>query len=248
MLLSNLQAELAEALLSEQVVADKWLPVEHIQIYQHNINSTLTRALKDTYPLVNKLVGDDYFNQVAQDYILNYPSRSGNLHDYGRYFPNFLPNYDALHQFPYLTDVAALEWACHSIYFAADHAPLNITRLAQITPEQLNHVHFILHPASQLLIFQHPILDIIDFCKNNHGQTLTLTNTGANLLIIRRELEIALVPLSKADFTFLYALSQHASGSEALKLTLQQDPHFKLDEKLPMWVQDKTIVDCNITE
>ena len=64
---------------------------------------------------------------------------------------------------------------------------------------------------------------------------------GVHVLIIRKELDISLMPLDENEFIFLSALIEHQSVAKALNLALQINPKFELDQKLPLWVENKII-------
>lgn len=243
MSLQNVQAEFTDIILSEDEQTDLLTPSENMIIYRNNILSNLINALFDTYSMVARLVGEDFFRITAKEYIHLYPSRSGNLHDYGEYFSDFLSEYPPIKNLPYLAEVAEFEWLCHQIHLAADHSPLDIKSLEQVSPDQYHLLHFILHPASRIVKFHYPLLRIIDLCKGNIDEEININEGGVKLLIIRRDLDILLLPLSSADFTFLHALHHNKTLSEALEETLLIDSEFNLDERLPVWIQDKTIVD-----
>ena len=85
MSLPNKQADFVEALLTKDTSVDFIRPDSNIVIHQNNIVSNLTETLKNTYPLLLKLLGEKFFAVAAKEYINRYPSRSGNLHDYGEY-------------------------------------------------------------------------------------------------------------------------------------------------------------------
>jgi len=248
MLLQNLQSELAELILTNDQHTSLVSLAQHIAIYQNNIIANLVNTLRDTYPLVTKMVGDDFFKIAAKEYITQYPSRSANLHDYGEYFGKFLAEYPPVHDLIYLTEIAEFEWACHIIYFAAEHAALDIRILDHLTSDQYEKLYFIMHPASQLMQCHYPILKIIDLCKGNTTEDIDISEGGINLLIIRRDLDICLVPLTASEFVFLTALQDGKTLSGALQETLAIDADFKLDEKLPGWIQHKTIIDCFVAE
>lgn len=171
---------------------------------------------------------------------------SGNLHEYGEYFADFLSEHSALESLVYLYEVAKFEWVCHGLHFAADHLPLNLEALAEIPPEEYDALHFILNPASHLMQFQYPILQIIDLCKGLTDDDIDLTAGGMNLLIIRRTDDIMLMPLSPADYVFLTQLHIGAALAQALQAATHVDSDFKLEAKLPGWIQDKTLVDCYV--
>ena len=118
--------------------------------------------------------------------------------------------YSAISDLVYLPEVAALEWACHHLQFAADHAAFTISLLEKLSPDDYDTLHFQLHPASQLIQFQYPILRIIELCDNK------MNEGGINLLIIRREFDIELVSISTSEFIFLTAkkISQLHDGMQ----------------------------------
>lgn len=246
MSLQNAQAEFAEIIFSDEAHAELCQPAENICIYRNNINSTLLNTLIHIYPMIEKLVGEDFFKTMANEYISRYPSRSSNLHEYGQYFGDFVAEYPPVENLYYLAEVAKLEWACHTLHFVADHAVFDIRLLEKLSPDHYDNLHFVLHPASQLFKFDFPVLRILDLCKNEIDEQINLNEGGVNLLVIRRDLDIQLVPLSAADFAFLNSLHDNNSLSESLEAAMLVDPSFNLDEKLPAWIKDKTIVDCSL--
>ena len=243
---SNWQAELAEAIISGDHVVDGVQPQHNISIHHNNMMSTLIKTLRETYPLIEKLVGDDFFNITAKEYIKHYPSRSPNLYEYGEYVSDFLASYPPVHNLIYLAEVAQFEWLCQQLLLAPDHARFDLKALSSISPNHYNELHFVLHPASKLVHFHYPILKIIELCKYDTNQTIDINSGGVNLLIIRRENDLCLAPLTDAEFTFLEMLQEGKTVSEALNTALVQDSTFSLEEKLPLWIKDKTLVDCFI--
>lgn len=245
MSLQNLQLEFAEAVCSGNLQIETVLPIQNLRIYQNNILKHLLKALQTTYPLIVKLVGEDFFQICAKEYIKQYPSRSGDLNDYGEYFSDFLVKYDPVKDLIYLAEVAQFEWICHLLLTAAQPPALDIDVLNKISPENYEQIRFVLHPASKIVKFYHPILRIIELCQKDIGDDVVeLGDEGVNLLMIRRDLDISLIPLSEGDYIFLTSLAEGQSVAAALETTLQADPTFELDNKLANWVKDKLIVDC----
>ena len=244
MQLQNLQLEFSEAIQSDDQSLDFILPPQNIRIYQYNVQAHLLQALRQTYPLVVKLVGDDFFRMTAKEYIKHYPSRSGDLHDYGQYFSDFLAEFQPVKDLIYLAEVAQLEWTCHALLIAGTHAPFDSALLNRVAPEHYDQIHFLLHPASYVKKFYYPLLRIIDLCKGDMDDTIDLGEGGVYLLMIRKELDINLISLSESEFTFLAALQENLSLAAALEAALQIDADFSLDKKLTEWIQEQIIVDC----
>jgi len=93
------------------VVADGITPQERLSVYRNTFIQTLIRALRLSYPAVDQLVGTEFFDATAREYIAQQPPRSGYLEEFGGDFSAFLGRFTPCVSVPYLPDVAQLEWA-----------------------------------------------------------------------------------------------------------------------------------------
>lgn len=247
MSLQNLQLELADVLFGDITDSDIALrPKNNLLIYRHRVADILTHALEETYPLIVKLVGRDFFKVTAKEYIKHYPSRSSALFDYGAYFSDFLAEFEPLHDLIYLVEVAQFEWICHTLSSAANHPGMHKFQLDNITPEQYDQLHFTLHPASHLQRFYYPILQIIELCKSGKNESVDVDAGGVNLLIARHEMDLTLIPLTHAEFTFLDMIIEGKSVGESLNTAMMIDKDFNLSTKIPEWIENKILVECNL--
>jgi hypothetical protein len=110
-----------------------------IDVHRNNVRVNLANALRSAYPVVERLVGSEFFAYAAQCFIETHPSRSANLEDYGAGFGEFLRDFAPAESLPYLADVAALEAAIERVARAADDAasarldsPYPILRIWQV--------------------------------------------------------------------------------------------------------------------
>jgi hypothetical protein len=91
-----------------------------LDIHRNNWRSNLSNALRASYPVVERLVGAEFFAYAANCYIDENPSRSSNLEEYGGDFAEFLSNFPAAQSLPYLADIATLEATIEKVLVAAD--------------------------------------------------------------------------------------------------------------------------------
>lgn len=245
MSLQNVQAELAELLFNKETT-NVITPVENFSIYRNNIRSALISTLQETYPLIVKLLGEDFFKVACREYIAQYPSRSSNLNDYGEYFSHFLAHYPPVKNLIYLVEVAEFEWICHRLYFAADHSGFDVSRLRPLVKDQYENIHFSLHPALVVKKFHYPMLDIIDLCNHRSDKEVDITQGSINLIIARRDFEIKLIPIADADFQFLNAIQEGATLGQAYMATQRYDTKWDIEKKLVDYIQQKVIVDCDL--
>lgn len=243
MSLQNVQADIAEMILSEETHPGVCHPLENIEIYHNNVIVTLLKTLKNAYPMIEKIVGEDFFLAAAREYTRRYPSRSGNLHDYGEYFSDFLTEYPPALPLIYLPEVANVEWAIHTLQFAAEHAPLNSHQLDDLNPSQYDAFTLILHPATKLVKCHYPIFDIMKLCEGKLDRNIDLTAGGVNLLITRPVYEIQYASIEEDAFIFLSCLQHHTSITDALDQALAVNPAFDLSHHLNEWVNAQLIVE-----
>ena len=148
----------------------------------------------------------------------------------------------------YLPEVAQFEWACHLVSRAENHGVIDTTLLQSISPDLYSNLHFSLHPACVVMKFNYPILRIIDLCKGEINQEIELSEGGVNLLIKRHAQDVTYLELNEAEYVFLAALNDGEPLATAVNTAQYIEPRFALNEKLPAWVQDGTIVECYLAD
>src|SRR5258708_12541187 len=144
----------ASAMLAAEVRA------ERLDIYRNTFLLTLTKALRLCFPVVQKLVGDEFFEGAAQVFIAGHPPRAAWLDQYGAEFPDFLRAFGPAASVRYLGDVAELEWAVNCALHAADAEPLDPAKLAAVAPENQGRIRLIPNPSVALVQSGYPV-DVI---------------------------------------------------------------------------------------
>ncbi len=177
-------------------------------IYRNNHIVGLSNALGRSFPVVRKLVGDEFFDVAAREYVLHYPPHSPVLLLYGDQFGTWLEQLPGRSRFPYLGDLARLEWSRKAAFYASDAKPLSIRMLSEVPESELASLQLILHPSLQLLSSRWPVLSIWQDCtKTRHSGTVRM-DQREQLMIIRPDDEILMQTLTDGHFTFLRRLSQ----------------------------------------
>ena len=106
--------------------------VDRLDIYANMYFYRLLDGLAEDYPRVHAAVGADRFHNLATDYLLRHPSEHPSLRHLGRRLPVFLDAYPLREEFPYLADLARLDWA-HVEVFDAPDTLLSCARREQST-------------------------------------------------------------------------------------------------------------------
>ena len=209
-----------------------------LEVYRNNFRGNLHDALAGAYPVIEQLVGKEFFRGLTRAFIAQHPSRSGNLHHYGKHLPDFVATFSPAQSLAYLPDVAALEWACHCAYFAADAAGLDLGKLAQTSPEQYSNLLLHIHPACHVVRASYPIAAI----WHVHQPGAALFETGnfhINLdsgrsiaLVIRSEDVVQVGDLPEAEADWLESIRAGTRLGAATDVTLEKYPHFDLSQSL----------------
>jgi hypothetical protein len=127
-----------------------------LAIYRNTCLSALVNALRLSFPAVQRLVGAEFFEAAAREFIRGSLPASAYLNDYGADFPGFLSRFTPAAGLAYLGDVAQLEWAVNRALHAGDAPRLDLTRLARLDEPALSRVSFSAHPALSLLRLESP--------------------------------------------------------------------------------------------
>ncbi|MGH8594811.1 MAG: DNA-binding domain-containing protein, partial [Gammaproteobacteria bacterium] len=213
-------------------------------IYRNNIVNSFAEALRACYPIVDRLVGDRFFNHTARAYLRAYPSRSGDLREYGSAFDQFLEGFAPAKALAYLPDVARLEWARQLVYHAAEAEPIDLTTLEAIAPEQLTDLRFKLTPAAQLLASPYPLLRIweVNQADFEGEKRINLAIGGVRLLILRRGLSIEMQALGSGEYVLLCELAGGKTLGEAYEQAAEQESEFDLAEALKRHVLGQSLI------
>lgn len=209
-----------------------------IAIYRNNLREGFRKALALEFPVIERLVGEDYFRQLALSFLSEHPSRAGDLHPIGAPFAQFLSRRFEDTPYAYLPDVAALEWAYQQSLVAADAPPFDVATLRDIPPEAYGHVLFTLHPACGLLRSPYPVVRIwaVNQPESTDDEVVDLSS-GADFVLIRRADEgVEMRRIAAADFAMLDAFSQQAHLAPALEQARAIDPDFDLGAALRRFI------------
>jgi hypothetical protein len=243
--LYKLQQAFAADLWDEQlnqldgVILDGRLPADRLfQVYRNNFWLSVEDALADIYPVVQRLVGPDFFSFLTDRFIRSHPPYQGNLHRLGGDLPGFLQDFKPAAGLPYLPDTARLEWAYHQVFHAADAQPYNAQALAGIPPEQILQIQFRLAPNCRLVCSTYPIFQIWRVNQADYvgDQQVDLAAGETAVLVIRPQWDVELRQLEQIDAVFLHCLINGCNLGEAAQVALQISPEFDLSTALARYL------------
>ncbi|MBR7793513.1 putative DNA-binding domain-containing protein [Undibacterium sp. FT147W] len=241
-----MQAQFAAALLQRQNTVNDNLPLSELSLSRfsyccNNLAAIWYATLKNAYPVLHQLVGDVFFRQMATEYGYAYPSKSGDLNEFGAELPLYLATSECNADYPYFADVARLEWQLHRSYYAANAPVLSLpVFVATVASRGVNLSSAILqnHPAVSLYTSSLRGLDIWFAHQQSDAIAFPLLTELANYgLIVRQNWKPQVVRLEQTEWAVLSKLFQGESLESALDYALHHDSEFPIQISLNRWFQ-----------
>lgn len=206
--LAELQTRMRDVILGgdahtlQGVVADDRLGhAQRLNVYRNNTTILLREALGANFPVVQALVGDDFFAVLCRSFVRTHPPQSPCLFEYGGDFAAFIDRFPSAQSVPYLGDVARLEWAQVEALHAAGGRVLSAQALSGIAPQDYDQLVFTFHPAFRLVTSPYPVHSIWAAHQPgaNPEPAIALDQGGEAVLITRPGTEVGLIPLTATE-------------------------------------------------
>lgn len=215
-------------------------PQRRLAVYRNNVVSSLVDALADSFPVVQQLVGEDFFRAMAAVHVRDQPPRSPVLALYGEGFADFIAGFGPAACLPYLADVARLEQARARAMHAADATPLETTAAgtALADPARVGELRLRWHPSVQLVRAGHAAVSLwgAHQCDDEAETAARLaavdTQKPEDALVLRPWLEVLVLPLAPGAADFVLASMAGQALAEAATRAQQAEPGFDLGATL----------------
>ncbi|MEJ6401329.1 DNA-binding domain-containing protein [Yoonia sp. 2307UL14-13] len=177
---------------------------KRFDVYRNNVAVSLTEALETAFPVIRKLVGDQFFKAMAGVFLRQHPPSSPLMMFYGAEMPAFLSNFGPAQSVPYLPDIARLELALRHAYHAADAAPLDPQALGALAPDALAAGRLRFAPAICLVRSNYPIYGI--HRANTRSDAPKPAMQAEAVLVTRVQFDPEIHPLDTATADCMAAL------------------------------------------
>jgi hypothetical protein len=226
------QAAFAEALLDAThslpariTTARGEADLSRFAVYRNNVYVGLTVALAKRFPVVQRLVGDEFFSGMARVYAGLHKPASPLLFEYGDGFPDFIGQFEPARGLAYLADVARVETAWTRAYHAEDAGPLTVAQLSALGPDDLHLVRLVPHPATMLISSPYPIGSI---WAAHQGEAVepVRASRSETVLVARPAMDVSVHILPAGDATFAQALFAGETLGQAAERASALNPGF----------------------
>lgn len=176
-----------------------------LSVYRNTMFGALTKALRLSYPAVDLLVGQEFFDQAARIFSENEPPRGACLDEYGGGFAEFIAHFRPAASLPYLPGVARLEWAVSGALHAPDVAALDLSCLSALGPADRGRVAFVPHPSVSLVHADCPVDAIWRAVLAGDDAAMAAIDLGSGpvwLLVQRCATRVDVLRISEREWRF----------------------------------------------
>ena len=207
-------------------------------LYRGNLTVTWDKTLSAAYPVLRELVGEEFFSALTRAFGMQCPSDDADLNHFGADFAGFLEGFPHVADYPYLPDMARLEWALHRAHYAADAQGIGPAELAALSPGQMETARFRLHPACCLLASEWAVVPLWRAHQPDSGQEFpTHMHEHSVGLIARPRWKAEVIALDRSAHAALSVLAAGASFGEALDAAFELDEEFDVAAHLRQWME-----------
>ena len=233
--LADVQAEFAAALADPVVPAPVTLvgpdgepAPRRFAVYRNNVIVGFVNTLRSAFPVVERIVGADFFEAMARAYSLAEPPSSPALMDYGASFADFIGRFAPAASLPYLADVARIERAWREAYHAADAEPLTAAGFAAADTGEIARLRLQLHPSLRLLRSAFPAQTIWTMNASNSEIRPVDLGQAEDTVIVRPDAEVEVRRVPPGGAAFVATLQGGATLGEAAAMAMADDARFAL--------------------
>ncbi|HEX4804138.1 MAG TPA: putative DNA-binding domain-containing protein [Myxococcaceae bacterium] len=126
-------------------------PQKRVEIYAEMYFWRQVDALREDFPKLAALLGEEEFTHLVEGYVQAYPSEHPSLGKLGRRLAHFISERGGDHVRPDLAELAALEWARAEVFVEADAPCSPGAVFTQLPPERFAQAKCRMSPAIRVL-------------------------------------------------------------------------------------------------
>ncbi|MDF5446637.1 DNA-binding domain-containing protein, partial [Vibrio parahaemolyticus] len=173
------------------IASDEFTADERIQIYRNNFIVSLSEVLSATYPMVEALLGEECFEQIARQHVLSYPLKEGNVVHYGEGFQDTIMQFSqVIAQAPYSPEVARFEWhidlARQAQYEQSNAAELKpLALLGEVSEEQQPTLILHLKKGCRSFDSNYAVFDLFSAIQTGQFEQLNINQLQQGVISIQ---------------------------------------------------------------
>lgn len=227
-------------------------PAVRLAVHRNNVVVSLVQALADGFPVVKRLVGDDFFAVMAGVHVRAQPPRSPVLAEYGDGLADWLSTFEPAAALPYLPDMARLERARVRAHHAADTAalPADVLAARLQASSGLDRVRLGIHAATTAIASDWAVASL--WAAHQHESDDAIGQVPLDqaeaALVLRDGDDVLVLPVGRPEAVFVQALQSAlplGAAVEAATVAAVAGQPFDLAATLSLLIRHGCITDCH---
>jgi len=202
-----------------------------LAIYRNNLLATAKQALVVTFPTVITLIGEDLFMHACRQLLISSPPDQGDWGLWGQGFAKLLHNLPQLTEYPFVADIAQLDWLCHQS-MREKNSVIDQASLQLLASTDLDRLYLSLTDHQYLMESSFPIIEFWlthqhEGYPNDNGELkqqylqqaitkLDQTDFQQRILVYRPNFKAEIRELSGDEYRWLSLMHQGVSIGNAL--------------------------------
>ena len=221
-------------------------PAAFLSVYRNGYIKASIGALQSNFPCLPVLLGEEFFGQLAAAYVQENPPAAATLVGYGfgldsdecehatLSFIEYLKQRHAaiVKQYPYLTDICALDQAWLQALNANGEDFLSLEQVQALIAqgEDLGALPLALVDSSRLVSLQYDLMELwstLRFGEQTPDSAIELKLNTTTILFWQLDGRVQARPLNAAEAAFMQSL-QHTNFDQAATAAAEIDENFDL--------------------
>lgn len=243
-----------------------------LEVYANAYYARLLECLRDEYPALTTLLGEDTFNAFGFEYLQQHPSQSYTLADLGQAFPAFLAenraaatggnsesqNTESTDEswVDLMIDLAVVERTYSEVFSGPGIEKSETLRadvVAAIPPEQVSRIRLVVAPCVRLVRLNTMAHEFAIAVRKGTASTEQLPDAVPTCLVITRlNYVVRTIKVENEEFQLLEHLIKGATLEEAIERLAEHSPMTddqwtdQLSRWFQKWAADRLFCDVSL--
>jgi hypothetical protein len=207
------------AIQNEIVSTENVSTAIRLSVYSNAYRSRLYEALVSHYPALQIYLGGEQFEMLASDYIELNPSHYRSIRWFGDKVVDFLKDNEPYNDFPYLAELARVEWEMTLVFDAQDGNCIALDTLSRIPPEAWADMRFATHPSLRMTSLMWNVVPVWQaLLVEESPEELLKSEEPVKWIFWRKDLDNYYNALSPDEACALEAVLQNATFGEVCEI------------------------------
>ncbi len=206
-------------------------------VYRNGYLRTVIEALAANFPVVETMVGTEYFKQLARAFVSEFPPTTSTLTGYGKDFPAFVGR-RINDDLPYLADVASLDFAWLRSYFSSSGNKIDAAELASFE-DRIVEIRLGLHSSAQLVSATWNVFEIWQIHRRGGSvdEKISIREVPQHILLWRPEQIVQARLLSESECAFFVAIKHGETLGVAADRAIGIESTFDLGREFSLMLE-----------